>query len=40
MSYFLFSYGEYPAPPKPASAPPAPGIDLSQVDTGREDYWF
>jgi hypothetical protein len=29
-----------PAPPRPASTPPAPGIDLSQVDTGREDYWF
>ena len=29
-----------PAPPRPASTPPALGIDLSQVDTGREDYWF
>jgi len=29
-----------PAPPRPASTPPVPGIDLSQVDTGREDYWF
>jgi hypothetical protein len=29
-----------PAPPRPTSTPPAPGIDLSQVETGREDYWF
>ena len=29
-----------PAPPRPASTPPARGIDLSQVETGREDYWF
>jgi len=29
-----------PAPSRPASTPPALGIDLSQVDTGREDYWF
>jgi hypothetical protein len=29
-----------PAPPRPASTPPAPSIDLSQVETGREDYWF
>ena len=27
-------------PLRPASTPPAPGIDLSQVETGREDYWF
>jgi len=27
-------------PPQPASTPPVPGIDLSEVDTGREDYWF
>lgn len=27
-------------PPRPASTPPVPGIDLSQVETGREDYWF
>ncbi len=29
-----------PMTPKPASTPPVPGIDLSQVETGREDYWF
>ena len=29
-----------PMTPKPASTPPAPGIDLSQIETGREDYWF
>jgi hypothetical protein len=29
-----------PAPTRPASTPPVPGIDLSQVETGREDYWF
>jgi hypothetical protein len=29
-----------PAPPRPASTPLVPGIDLSQVETGREDYWF
>jgi hypothetical protein len=29
-----------PAPTRPTSTPPAPGIDLSQVETGREDYWF
>ena len=29
-----------PTPPRPASTPPVPGIDLSQVETGREDYWF
>ena len=28
------------AAPRPASTPPVPGIDLSQVETGREDYWF
>ena len=27
-------------PPRPASTLPAPVIDLSQVETGREDYWF
>ena len=29
-----------PMTPKPASTRPVPGIDLSQVETGREDYWF
>jgi hypothetical protein len=29
-----------PAPQRPASTPLVPGIDLSQVETGREDYWF
>jgi hypothetical protein len=29
-----------PAPTRPTSMRPAPGIDLSQVETGREDYWF
>ena len=27
-------------PPRPVSTPLVPGIDLSQVETGREDYWF
>ncbi len=29
-----------PAPLRPTSTTPVPGIDLSQVETGREDYWF
>jgi hypothetical protein len=29
-----------PAPTRTTSTPPVPGIDLSQVETGREDYWF
>ena len=32
--------GRRPAPPRPTSTTPVPGIDLSQVETGREDYWF
>ena len=27
-----------PGPPRPTSTPPVPNIDLSQIETGREDY--